>query len=220
MAEMNIEQARNNMIAQQIRPWEVVDEQVLELMQQCPREDFVAPSQRNLAFIDTELPIGHGEHMLFPRVEARMLQALQVKPNDRILEIGTGSGFVTMLLAKLGNFVTSVEINEELAHAAVERLAQHQVENVDIQVGDACNGWSKGQPYDAIAITGSLPSLPESFKHDLQVGGRLFAVIGTGAVMEARLITRVNANEWHEQVLFETWLAPLKNTHVPQTFQL
>lgn len=219
MAEMNIEQARHNMVAQQIRPWDVADDRVLALMENSPREEFVAPTLRNLAFIDTELPIGHGEHMLFPRVEARMLQALRVQPGDRILEVGTGSGFVTLLLARLGAFVTSVEINEELAHQASERLARQQVENVDIQVGDASNGWGKGQPYNVIAITGSMPSLPENFKQDLQVGGRLFVVIGSGAVMEARLITRLNANEWREQVLFETWLAPLHHTHSDAPFQ-
>jgi protein-L-isoaspartate(D-aspartate) O-methyltransferase len=219
MAEMNIELARHNMIEQQIRPWDVLDLEVLALMSRSPREDFVAPGLRNLAFVDMELPIGHGERMMFPRVEARMLQALQVQPGERVLEVGTGSGFATLLLARLGATVTSVEIHEDLALAAGRRLAAHGVENVTIKVGDAADGWSQGQPYDVIAITGSLPALPRSFRQDLQIGGRLFAVTGEGPVMEARLITRLNANEWREEVLFETWLAPLQNSAAPTPFR-
>ncbi|MEN8170411.1 MAG: protein-L-isoaspartate O-methyltransferase [Pseudomonadota bacterium] len=219
MADMNIEQARHNMIEQQIRPWDVLDQQVLDLVMRSPREDFVDPAQRNLAFVDMELPIGHGASMMFPRVEARMLQALQVQPGDRVLEIGTGSGFVTMLLASLGSHVYSVEINEELAVAAGKRLAEHGIENVDIKLGDAAGGWSENQPYEVIAITGSMPNLPESFKQNLQVGGRLFAIIGEGPVMEAKLITRLNANEWEEKVLFETHVSPLKNTICSSPFK-
>ena len=219
MADMNIEQARFNMIEQQIRPWDVPDLQVLDLVMRSPREDFVAPAQRNLAFVDMELPIGHGETMMFPKAEARMLQALQVQPGDRVLEVGTGSGFVTMMLASLASFVYSVEINEELALVAGKRLAEHGVENINIKVGDAANGWSNNQPYDVIAITGSLPSLPESFKQDLQIGGRLFATIGEGPSMTAKLITRLNANEWKEEVVFDTCQAPLKNAASSKPFQ-
>jgi protein-L-isoaspartate(D-aspartate) O-methyltransferase len=219
MADMNIELARHNMIEQQIRPWEVLDQRVLDLVMRSPREDFVAPTHRNLAFVDMELPIGHGVTMMFPRVEARMLQALQVQPGDKVLEIGTGSGFVTLMLATLASQVVSVEINEELAQAAGKRLTAHGVDNVEIKVGDAAGGWNQNQPYNVIAITGSLPLLPESFKQDLQIGGRLFAVVGEGPVMEARLITRINANEWREVVLFETWLAPLKNAAARPSFQ-
>lgn len=219
MTEMNIELARHNMIEQQIRPWGVLDQTVLDLVMRSPREEFVAPEQRNLAFVDMELPIGHGERMMCPRVEARMLQALRVKPADRVLEVGTGSGFVTLLLARLGAHVTSLEIHEELALAAGKRLAAHGVENVAIIVADAAGGWGTNQPYDVIAITGSLPQLPEPFKQELQIGGRLFVVIGEGPVMEARLITRLNANEWREEVLFETWLAPLQNSAVKPPFR-
>ena len=219
MADMNIEQARHNLIEQQIRPWDVLDDQVLNTVMRCPREDFVDPEQRNLAFVDMELPIGHGERMMCPKVEARMLQGLQVQPGDKVLEVGTGSGYVTMMLASLASQVISVEINEELSQAAAARLAEHGVENVELKVGDASNGWSENQPYDVIAITGSLPSLPESFKQDLQVGGRLFAIIGEGPVMVAQLITRTNANEWKEQVLFDTWLAPLKGVAVHEKFE-
>ncbi len=219
MADMNIEQARHNMIEQQIRPWDVLDLKVLELLMRCPREEFVEAAHRNLAFVDMELPIGHGASMMFPRVEARMLQALQVQPGDRVLEVGTGSGYVTYMLARLASQVTSVEINEELAQTAEKRLADHGVDNVEVKVGDAANGWSQDQPYDVIAITGSLPSLPESFKQELQVGGRLFAVIGDGPVMVGKLITRLNANEWKEQDLFDSWLTPLQHTATPELFQ-
>ena len=219
MADMNIELARHNLIEQQIRPWDVLDDTVLDTVMRCPREEFVAAEQRNLAFVDMELPIGHGEHMMFPRLEARMLQALQVQPGDKVLEVGTGSGYLTMLLAHLGGRVVSVEVNEELAQAAGRRLSDHGVENAEVKVGDAANGWQAEQPYDVIAITGSLPSLPESFKQQMQVGGRLFAIVGEGPVMEALLVTRLNANEWREQVLFETELSPLKGVSAPATFE-
>lgn len=218
MADMNIEQARHNLIEQQIRPWDVLDDRVLETIMRCPREEFVEPRYHNLAFVDMELPIGHGERMMFPKVEARMLQALNVQPGDKILEVGTGSGFVTMMLASLGRHVTSVEINEELAQAAIRHLAAHGVENAEVRVGDAANGWSENQPYDVIAITGSMPTLPEKFKQELQIGGRLFAVIGEGPVMHAELVTRLNANEWKQEMLFETCLAPLKNAVAPTVF--
>jgi protein-L-isoaspartate(D-aspartate) O-methyltransferase len=219
MTEMNIELARHNMIEQQLRPWGVLDQTVLDLVMRSPREEFVAPGQRNLAFVDMELPFGHGASMMYPRVEARMLQALRVQPGDRVLEVGTGSGFVTLLLARLATHVTSVEIHEELAQAASKRLATHGVENVDIRVGDAASGWSQGQPYDVIAITGSLPTLPERFKQEMQIGGRLFAVVGEGPVMEAKLVTRRNANEWREEVLFNTWLEPLLHSAARTPFR-
>jgi protein-L-isoaspartate(D-aspartate) O-methyltransferase len=218
MADMNLELARHNLIEQQIRPWDVLDDQVLDTIMRCPREDFVAESQRNLAFVDMELPIGHGEHMMCPKVEARMLQSLKVQPGDRVLEVGTGSGYVTMMLASLADQVYSVEINEELAQKAARRLAEHGVDNADVKVGDAAQGWSDRQPYDVIAITGSMPALPESYKEDLQIGGRLFVVLGEGPVMEATLITRINANEWKEEVQFETYLAPLSNVSSGKKF--
>lgn len=219
MADMNIEQARHNMIEQQVRPWDVLDAQVLELMTRSPREDFVTQSQRNLAFADIELPIGHGETMMFPRVEGRVLQALAIQPADKILEVGTGSGFLTYMLASMGGSVCSVELNEELAKDAEQRLRDHGINNVYIQVGDASQGWSSRQPYNAIAITGSLPSIPDNFKQQLQIGGRLFVVVGEAPIMEAKLVTRVGTNEWHEETLFETYLSPLKNITRSSKFQ-
>lgn len=219
MADMNIELARHNLIEQQIRPWDVLDNGVLETVMRCPREAFVAPAQHNLAFADIELPIGHGEAMMYPKVEARMLQAVQIQPDDRILEIGTGSGYVTMLLANMGAHVTSVEINEELALAARQRLRHQGIDNAEVKIGDGATGWSQNQPYDVIVITGSLPSLPETFKGNMQIGGRLFVVVGEAPIMQARLVTRTNVNEWREEMLFDTLLRPLIHTLSTTSFQ-
>ena len=175
---MNVAQARFNMVEQQIRTWEVLDQQVLDLMGQVPREDFVPEAYRNLAFADTCIPLEHGQTMMLPRVEARMLQALQVAPTDRVLEVGTGSGFVTALLARLGGHVTSVEIHDSLQSGARAKLAAHAIENVDLYSGDASHGWERSAPYDVIAVTGSLPVLEESFQNSLAIGGRLFIIVG------------------------------------------
>jgi len=219
MADMNIEKARHNMIEQQIRPWDVLDERVLEQVMRIPREDFVPAEYRSLAFTDMELPIGSGEVMMEPKLEARMLQTLAVQPEDKILEVGTGSGYVTALLAALGSEVFSVELDEQLLEQAGQRLAAHNIDNVVLQQGDASQGWSAAQPYNVIAVTGSVSSIPRGLKENLQVGGRLFVVVGEAPVMEAVLVTRVNANEWREEILFETVLPPLKGAEAPQTFE-
>jgi len=212
MADMNIEQARHNMVEQQIRPWDVLDQQVLDLVLRIPREEFVPTEYRSMAFVDMPLPIGHGEVMMEPKLEARMLQTLAVQPGDRVLEVGTGSGYVTALLATLAAEVISIEIEPELLEQARQRLAMHGINNIVLEQGDAAGGWDKAQPYDVIAVTGSLTTLPQGLKENMQVGGRLFAVIGESPIMEAVLVTRINANEWREEVLFETWLPPLKGT--------
>ena len=218
MADMNIEQARHNMVEQQIRPWDVLDQQVLDLVLRIPREEFVPPEYRSMAFVDMPLPIGHGEVMMEPKLEARMLQTLAVQPGDRVLEVGTGSGYVTALLATLAAEVISVEIEPELLEQARQRLAVHGINNIVLEQGDAAGGWDKAQPYDVIAVTGSLTTLPQGLKENMQVGGRLFAVIGESPIMEAVLVTRINANEWREEVLFETWLPPLKGPERAKPF--
>jgi len=220
MVDMNLEQARHNMIAQQIRPWEVVDDQVLDLMMRTPREDFVPPQYRNLAFTDTALPIGHGQVMMPPRLEARMLQALAVQPDESVLEIGTGSGYVTALLAQLARHVYSVEIVPELQQAAARRLAARGLGNVTLDEGDAAAGWPRHGSYDVIAVTGSLPELPAELQQGLNVGGRLFVVIGEEPAMEALLITRLGENEWARESLFETALPPLRNARRTSRFML
>ncbi|MDR9437664.1 MAG: protein-L-isoaspartate O-methyltransferase, partial [Thiohalophilus sp.] len=160
MAQMNFEQARLNMIEQQIRPWEVLDQQVLDLLIEVPREDFVPPEFRKLAFTDMNIPLGHDEVMMSPKFEARMLQGLTVRPDDTILEVGTGSGYVTALLARLGKHVYSVDLHGDFVEAAQAKLNAHNIHNVTLDVGDAAHGWDKHAPYDVICITGSLPILP------------------------------------------------------------
>ncbi len=218
MADMNIEKARHNMIEQQIRPWDVLDQRVLDLILRVPREDFVPAEYRSQAFTDTALPLGHGEVMMEPKLEARMLQSLAIKTTDKVLEVGTGSGYVTALLAGLAAEVVSIEILPELLEQAAARLKAHGIGNVTLEEGNAADGWNKAQPYDVIAVTGSMARLSQGLKENLQIGGRLFAVVGKEPIMEAILVTRVNANEWREEVLFETAIPPLKGNTSTEEF--
>jgi protein-L-isoaspartate(D-aspartate) O-methyltransferase len=217
-SQMDFERARFNMVEQQIRPWEVLDQQVLDLLFKVRREEFVPENYRNLAFADLEIPIGHGEHMLAPRVEARMLQALAIAENDRILEVGTGSGYMTALLAAMGGHVYSVDIVNDFTRTAGEKLAAHAIRNVTLETGDASRGWDKHAPYDAVVLTGSVPILPESFKTSLKTGGRLLVVVGEPPVMEAELITSVSPGVYNTVALFETCIAPLRNAVTPERF--
>jgi protein-L-isoaspartate(D-aspartate) O-methyltransferase len=218
MSEMSFEQARFNMIEQQIRPWEVLDQRVLDVMAQTPREDFVPPPYRQLAFADVAIPLGHSQVMMIPKVEARMLQGLAVQATDRVLEVGTGSGFITACLARLGDSVVSVDIFPEFTQAARRKLQFHGISNVILHTGDAAQGWGE-QYYDIIAITGSLPVLPERWRQQLKIGGRLFVIVGESPVMEALLITRLSAHEWTTDSLFETELPPLLNITKPVVFE-
>lgn len=215
---MNFEQARFNMVEQQIRTWEVLDQQVLDLLFRVHREDYVPPQYRALAFADMEIPLGHGEKMLAPRMEARMLQELALRPADKILEVGTGSGYMTALLASLGGHVYSVDIIPEFPQAAGVRLTAHGIANATLETGDAARGWDRRAPYDAIVLTGSVPVLPAAFLKSLQPGGRLIAVVGEPPVMEARLITCVAAGAYDAVELFETCIAPLRNALQPERF--
>ena len=219
---IDVERARFNMVEQQIRPWEVLDPQVLELLFAVRREEFVLPQYRNLAFVDMEIPIAdHGkrdEKMLSPKLEARMLQELAVKPADRVLEVGTGSGYMTALLAKRSGHVYSVEIVPEFSAQAAERLAAHGIRNVTLETGDAARGWSSRAPYDVIVLTGSVPVLADDFQLSLNPGGRLLAVVGEAPVMQARLITRVAGGACHSITLFETCIPALRNAPQPDRF--
>jgi protein-L-isoaspartate(D-aspartate) O-methyltransferase len=217
---MNVEQARFNMVEQQIRTWEVLDQKVLDLMAEVPREDFVPAAYRNLAFADTCIPLAHGQTMMLPRVEARMLQALQIEPDERVLEVGTGSGFVTALLARLARHVTSIEIHDALRRDALSKLEEHGIDNVDLQVGDASRGWDRGAPWDVIAITGSVPVLDEHFQNSLAIGGRLFVIVGQEPAMEALLITRTSESQWATESLFETVVPALIGVEQPERFVL
>ena len=212
------ELARFNMVEQQIRTWEVLDQRVLDLLFRVRREDFVPSQYRALAFVDMEIPIGHGERMLQPKLEARMLQELMLAPTDRVLEVGTGSGYMTALLGSVAAHVYSVEIHEDLTRAAAERLAQSGISNVTLETGDGSRGWDAHGPYDAIVVTGSVPVLPPAFKASLKAGGRLLAVVGEAPVMEAQLITAVEAGAYNTVSLFETVIAPLKNAQQPERF--
>jgi protein-L-isoaspartate(D-aspartate) O-methyltransferase len=218
MPETNIAGARHNMVVSQIRTWDVLDERLLALIEQAPRHEFVPAALRNLAFADMQIPLGHGEVMMAPLVEARLLQALAIAPRDTVLEIGTGSGYVTFLLAQLAHRVHSVEIVPEFAQRASERLAAHGATNVTLEIGDGARGWAAAAPYDAIFVTGSTPILPEEFKKQLKVGGRLAVIVGRLPVMEARLITRVTETSYETRSLFETAIPPLRNAPVPERF--
>jgi len=195
MSEMNLEQARFNMIEQQIRPWEVLDQRVLDLLSTVPREDFVPEAYRKLAFTDMNIPLGEGQVMMSPKVEARILQALNVQDDETVLEVGTGSGYVTALLANLAKQVFSVDINPEMTRQAGEKLAAHDITNVTLETGDAARGWDAHAPYDVIVVTGSLPLLPDAFKQALKVDGRLLAIVGDSPIMGVLLITRVGETE-------------------------
>jgi len=218
MNPAEIEQARFNMIVQQIRPWEVLDPQVLEAMQRVPREAFLPERYRSLAFADTNIPLGHDQVMMTPNVEGRLLQALAIRAEDSILEIGTGSGYLTACLARLGRHVTSIEILPELAAAAAARLSEQAIDNITLQTGDALREISPEIHFDVIAVTGSLPVLDQQFFGNLENGGRLFVITGQLPIMEARLITRVNGNNWTSESLFETCIPPLINAPVPEAF--
>ena len=215
----DLEQARFNMIEQQIRPAEVLDPKVLEVISNTPREDFVPEDYRSLAFCDTCIPLANDQEMMKPILEGRVLQALSILKTDKVLEIGTGSGYLTALLAKLAKEVVTIEIVPELSQAAEEKLAQHNLmDNITVVVGDAAEGWAERAPYDVIAVTGSMPILSESLKTQLTIGGRLLAIIGIEPAMSVSLITRIGEDQWNQESLFETVVPPLKNTQQPQQF--
>jgi len=201
---MNIEQARFNMIEQQIRPWEVLDQQVLDLLFVVKREDFVPPAYRNLAFADMEIPIGSGQVMLAPRVEARLMQELGIRNTDKVLEIGTGSGYMAALLAARAEHVITIESRPELAEFARQNLEHAGVRNVTVEVGNGVNGWAPRGPYDAIVVSGSLPSLPDALLKQLRLGGRLVAIVGDAPVMAAELVTCTAEGAYNSVNLFET----------------
>ncbi len=216
--ELDVERARFNMVEQQIRPWEVLDQRVLDLLARVKREEFVPPQYRSLAFFDMEIPIGRGEKMLAPKMEARLVQELTLEPSDRILEVGTGSGYMTALLAALGARVYSVDIVPDFTRSAQEKLTAHGIANATLDTGDAARGWERQAPYDAIVLTGSVPVLPEAFQRSLNPGGRLIAIVGEPPVMQARLINCVAAGAYRTTGLFETCIPSLKNALQPERF--
>ncbi len=215
---MDWENARFNMVEQQIRPWDVLDQTILDLLFEVKREEFVPESHRALAFVDTELPLPGGEWMLQPKLEARIAQELQLRSSDKVLEIGTGVGYLTALLAKLSRHVTSVEINPQLLALADQHLKAANINNISLVQGDGRLGWLANAPYDVIVLGASLPVLPVEFLKQLAPGGRLFAIIGDAPVMTASLFIADQAGGHRQTKLFETSLKPLQNAVQPERF--
>jgi len=214
---MDIEQARFNMVEQQVRTWEVLDPEILDLLFVVRREEFVPPAYRALAFADLEIPLGDGERMWTPKMEARVLQELELKPSETVLEIGSGSGYFTALLSKRAGEVVSVEISARLLAEARAHLAAAGVRNARLQGGDGARGWDS-DAYDAIVLTGSTPVLPESWLKQLRPGGRIFAVVGDSPAMKARMTRWTAPGAIVHEDLFETVVAPLKNAPQPARF--
>jgi protein-L-isoaspartate(D-aspartate) O-methyltransferase len=208
---MNTEIARFNMIEQQIRPWEVLDQGVLSLLGNVRREDFVPPSHRTLAFVDTQVPLlegePHGPCMLEPKVEARLLQELQVQRHEKVLEIGAGSGFMAALLAHRAMRVSTLECRPALVHAARENLRKSGITNVtvhEVSAAEGARGLPGEAPFDVILLSGSVADVPQSLLDQLKIGGRLAAVVGDLPIMRARLFTRVGERAWSDVDLFDT----------------
>jgi protein-L-isoaspartate(D-aspartate) O-methyltransferase len=207
---MNLEQARFNMIEQQIRPWDIVDSKVLDLLFIVKREAFVPVAYQDLAFADTELPLGHDAVMLAPKIEAHALQALAMKPHEKVLEVGTGSGYMAALLGAHADHVWSMEIVPELAAVARENLRLYGVSNVTVETGDGLQGMPAQAPFDVIMISGAVSVVPPELLAQLKVGGRLFAIVGEAPAMQAQLITRVNDSSYSTVTQFESSTELLK----------
>ena len=223
MGSMNFEQARFNMVEQQIRTWDVLDQDVLDSLYAVPRENFVPGPYKALAFTDMEIPIGASsgsvERMMTPKMEARIVQEVAVRKSDRVLEVGTGSGYLTALLAHRAAHVTSIEINSPIAEFGRLNLERRNVRNIMLEKGDAARGWRAGAPYDVIVLTGSTPVLPATLLKQLAAGGRLFAVSGNAPVMVAKLVTCNAPGSFSEAELFDTVIAPLTNAERPSRFE-
>jgi protein-L-isoaspartate(D-aspartate) O-methyltransferase len=215
---MNFDQARQNMVENQVRPWEVLDGRVLDVLGRVRREDFVAPAHRQLAFADLCLPIGHGEVMMKPVMEGRVLQALALKPDDHVLEIGTGSGFLTACLASLAARVTSVDIHADFTAEAGQRLQAAGINNVQLATGEAVNGWQPQGTFDVVVVTGAVYRIPDRFLGWLKPGGRLLAIRGESPVQEVVLVANEGNGRYQEETLLETDLPYLANAEPPRRF--
>jgi protein-L-isoaspartate(D-aspartate) O-methyltransferase len=220
MMANQFEKARFNMVEQQVRPWEVINPRVLTLMETLPREAFVPEAYQDLAYADIEIPIGLGQSMMFPRIEGRLMQALDIQPNDKVLEVGTGSGYLTACLANLAKHVFSIDIHPEFTDAATTKLEQQGINNVTLLRGDALANTTQGSPFNAIAITGSLPTSQQAeiFRQQLAIGGRMFVVIGQAPVMSCQLVIRHDEKIFQEETIFETEVAALENAPAPIEF--
>jgi len=214
---MNTDFARQQMVKQQARTWNVLDENVLAVLSDVPRERFVPAGFEPLAFADTEIPIGHGQNMMTPTIEGRVLQALQLTGDEKVLEIGTGSGFLTACLAQLSASVTSIDVHDDFLNAAQKNLADNGMENVELLAMDGTQLLPEGL-FDAIAVTGSIQSFDPRFVDALSPGGRLFVIVGDAPAMRATLVQRTRDSDLHRKTLFETVLTPLLNATLPPQF--
>jgi protein-L-isoaspartate(D-aspartate) O-methyltransferase len=221
---MNVEQARLNMIEQQIRPWDVLDQSILDLLYTVRREEFVPPQLRALAFADLELPlridgVDTGEVMMSPKVEARLLQELEIQAQENVLEVGTGSGYLTALAAHRARSVLSIEIDRRLLEFGLSNLQRAGVRNVQVELADGALGWSERAPYDVIIVGGSLPVLPDSLLSQVKIGGRIAVIVGDAPAMTAQIVTRISEGSYDTLPLFETSLKPLRNAWRPDPFR-
>jgi protein-L-isoaspartate(D-aspartate) O-methyltransferase len=221
-SSMDFDKARHNMVEQQVRPWDVLDNRVLEVISEVPREVFAPDAYKKLAYADTSIPLGEYEgskcSMLHPILDGRLMQSLDITDDDVVLEIGTGSGYLTACLAKLARHVDSVDINPDMTALAEKNLAAFDLNNINLSTGDAAKGWNQKPFYDVIAITSSMPEIPEVYKNALKQGGRLFVITGEAPAMTAWLVTRIGKNQWTTEDLFETSIAPLINTAQTEEF--
>lgn len=214
---MDTDFARQQMVEQQVRAWDVLDPDVLQVLKDIPREQFVPIGYESIAFADTEIPIGHGQTMMTPTLEGRVLQALKPAPGDQVLEVGTGTGFLTACLAGLATHVTSVDIYDDFLATARANIEDSGLADVTLLQMDATESLPEGF-FDVIAVTGSIETFDRRFVEALAPGGRLLVVVGAGPAMDARLVTRTGDNEWESDSLFETTLAPLVNGLQPPQF--
>ncbi|HHJ35759.1 MAG TPA: protein-L-isoaspartate O-methyltransferase [Gammaproteobacteria bacterium] len=210
---MDFEKARYNMVEQQVRPWDVLNPRVLDVISEIPREAFTPNEYKNLAYVDTRIPLGTFEDtpcaMANPNIDGRILQELDIQDDDLILEIGTGSGYLTACMAKLGRHVDTVDINEDLTAMAEKNLHALHIDNVNLSTGDASRSWNQKRNYDVIAITAAMQSIPDSYKKLLKIGGRMFIVTGEAPAMTAYRVTRTDKNKWSTEELFETSIEPM-----------
>jgi protein-L-isoaspartate(D-aspartate) O-methyltransferase len=216
--DMNLEQARFNMVEQQIRPWDVLDKAVLQVLSELPRELFVPQAYQALAYTDTAIPLGHGQEMVPPRVDARLMHDLQLQGTEKVLEIGTGSGYLTALLAKRAQHVLSLEINPDLAQTATHNLQRAGVTNAQIRVANGSNGAKVDGPFDAIVLSGSVSEVPSALLQQLKVGGRLLAIVGEDPVMSATLFTRTDDANWSSKTLWDSYAPRLQGFTEPTRF--
>ncbi|MBT3195312.1 MAG: protein-L-isoaspartate O-methyltransferase [Candidatus Ruthia sp.] len=216
---MDTTQARSNSIDQQIRPWGGLNYIANNALRNTPRENFVPEKYQNLAFADIEIPLSAKAKMFSPKIEGRLLDALDIQKNETVLEVGTGSGYLTAVVSKLCKSITSIEIDEELSENAQERLNTLNVDNAQLEVGDASKGWNSNDFFDVVIVGAAVPEITGRYFHLLNVGGRIFVVEGTGKAMSAKLITRISEHKWETKALFETHLNTMQGLETAKTFE-